>query len=91
MNVAGGIVVVSFKRPVDIDLEKLQTSLPNIVGVARRDPDGRGFRFSLTRKATVNSMAAGERVYIDLSTGDMERACSRPAEGRDRGIVAPRA
>lgn len=66
VNVAGGIVVVSFKRPVDIDVEKLQTSLPNIVGAARRDPDGRGFRFSLTRKATVNSMAAGERLYIDL-------------------------
>ena len=66
VNVAGGIVVVSFKRPVDIDLGKLQSSLPKIVGVARRDPDGRGFRFSLTRMATVNSMAAGERVYIDL-------------------------
>ncbi|ARQ00808.1 tetratricopeptide repeat protein [Pseudorhodoplanes sinuspersici] len=66
VNVAGGIVVVSFKRPVDIDLEKLQSALPNIVGAARRDPDGRGFRFSLTHKATVNSMAAGERLYIDL-------------------------
>ena len=66
VNVAGGIVVVSFKRPVDVDIEKLQASLPNIVGAARRDPDGRGFRFSLTRKATVNSMAAGERLYIDL-------------------------
>lgn len=66
VNVAGGIVVVSFRRPVDVDIEKLQTSLPNIVGAARRDPDGRGFRFSLTRKATINSMAAGERLYIDL-------------------------
>ena len=66
VNVAGGIVVVSFKQPVDVDIEKLQASLPNIVGAARRDPDGRGFRFSLTRKATVNSMAAGERLYIDL-------------------------
>jgi len=66
VNVAGGIVVVSFRRPVEIDIEKLQNSLPNIVGAARRDPDGRGFRFSLTRRATVNSMAAGERLYIDL-------------------------
>jgi len=66
VNVAGGIVVVAFGRPVDIDLEKLQAELPNIVGAARRDPDGRGFRFSLTHKATVNSMAAGERLFIDL-------------------------
>ncbi len=66
VHVAGGIVVVSFRRPVDLDIEKLQTTLPNIVGVARRDPDGRGFRFSLSHRAAVNSMAAGERLYIDL-------------------------
>ncbi len=66
VRTAGGIVVVSFKRPVDVGIEKLQLALPKIVGAARRDPDGRGFRIALIHKATVNSMAAGERLFIDL-------------------------
>ncbi len=66
VHVAGNIVVVHFKRPVDAGIEKLTHSASNIIGAARRDPDGRGFRLALSRKATVNSMAAGERLYIDL-------------------------
>ena len=66
VNVAGGIVVVHFKRPVEVGIEALAHSAPNVVGAARRDPDGRGFRIALSRKAIVNSMAAGERLYIDL-------------------------
>lgn len=63
---AGNIIVVSFKRPVDVGIEKLQHAIPSYVGAARRDPDGRGFRIALARKVTVNSMAAGERLFIDL-------------------------
>ena len=66
VHVAGGIVIVQFKRPVDVGIEKLTHSASNIIGAARRDPDGRGFRLALSRKAVVNSMAAGERLYIDL-------------------------
>jgi hypothetical protein len=66
VRIAGNIIIVSFKRPVDIGIEKLQAIVPDYVGSARRDPDGRGFRIALNRKVTVNSMAAGERLYIDL-------------------------
>jgi hypothetical protein len=66
VSVAGGIVVVHFRRPVDIAIDKLTHAAPNYVGAARRDPDGRGFRIALNRRVTVNTMAAGERLYIDL-------------------------
>jgi tetratricopeptide (TPR) repeat protein len=66
VNVAGGIVVVHFQRPVDIAIDKLTHAARDYVGAARRDPDGRGFRIALNRRVTVNSMAAGERLYIDL-------------------------
>lgn len=66
VNVAGGIVVVHFRRPVNIAVDKLSHSAPNYVGAARRDPDGKGFRIALNRRVTVNAMAAGERLYIDL-------------------------
>jgi tetratricopeptide (TPR) repeat protein len=40
--------------------------LPDYVGSARRDPDGSAIRLSLTRRVTINTMTAGERVFIDL-------------------------
>ncbi len=66
VKVAGGIVVVNFKRPVDVGIEKVSSAAPDYVGAARRDPDGTGLRLALSRKVTVNSMAAGERLFIDL-------------------------
>ena len=66
VKVAGGIIVVQFKRPVDVGIEKATTAASEYVGAARRDPDGTGLRIALSRKVTVNSMAAGERLFIDL-------------------------
>jgi hypothetical protein len=65
-KVAGGIIVVQFKRPVEVGIEKVANAAPDYVGAARRDPDGAGLRIALARKVTVNSMAAGERLFIDL-------------------------
>jgi hypothetical protein len=65
-KVAGGIIVVQFKRPVEVGIEKVANAAPDYVGAARRDPDGAGLRIALSRKVTVNSMAAGERLFIDL-------------------------
>ena len=61
-----GIVVIGFKRPVDIDVEQLPLAVPDYVGIARRDPDGAAVRLALKRKMIVHSIAAGERFYVDL-------------------------
>lgn len=66
VSVAGNILVVRFKRPVDLDIGKLGDAAPEYIGSARRDPDGAAIRFALQRKVTVNTMAAGERTFVDL-------------------------
>ena len=33
---------------------------------ARRDPDGSAIRLSLARRVTVNTMTAGERIFVDF-------------------------
>src|SRR5215470_8837846 len=66
VRLANGILVVSFKRPVDVSVNRLDTNAPGYVSAARRDPDGTAVRIALTRKVTVNSMAAGERLFVDL-------------------------
>jgi tetratricopeptide (TPR) repeat protein len=66
VSVAGSILVVRFKRPVDIPVQKLAEASPDYVGTVRSDPDGMALRLSLNRKVTVNAMMAGERVFVDL-------------------------
>jgi tetratricopeptide (TPR) repeat protein len=66
VTTAGSILVVRFKRPVDIPVEKLADAVPDYVGSARRDPDGSAIRLSLARSVKVNTMMAGERVFVDL-------------------------
>ena len=66
VTTAGSILVIRFKRPVDIPVDKLSDAVPDYVGSARRDPDGSAIRLSLARRVTINTMTAGERVFVDL-------------------------
>jgi tetratricopeptide (TPR) repeat protein len=66
VSAAGSIVVIRFKRPVDIPVEKLADAVPDYVGMARRDPDGTAIRLSLSRRVTINTMTAAERIFIDF-------------------------
>ena len=66
VTTAGSIVVIRFKRPIDIPVDRLADAVPDYVGSARRDPDGSAIRLSLARRVTVNTMSAGERVFVDL-------------------------
>jgi tetratricopeptide (TPR) repeat protein len=63
---AGSILVIRFKQPVDIPVGKLSDAVPDFIGSVRRDPDGSAIRLSLLRKVTINTMTAGERLFVDL-------------------------
>ncbi|CAN5197899.1 hypothetical protein BH10PSE10_BH10PSE10_12890 [soil metagenome] len=66
VTVAGAILVIQFKKPVDVPIDLLADSVPAYIGPVRRDPDGTAIRMALTQKIRVNMMMAGERVFIDL-------------------------
>jgi len=66
VRLAGTILIIQFKQPVDVAVEKLGEALPDYVSSARMDPDGSAIRLALSRKVTPNVMAAGERLFIDL-------------------------
>lgn len=66
VRVSGAIVVINFKNPVAVGVEKLNAAAPDFISAARRDPDGGAIRVALTRKAKVNTIAAAERLYVDL-------------------------
>ncbi|MDI1262916.1 MAG: tetratricopeptide repeat protein, partial [bacterium] len=66
VSTAGTIIILRFKRPVDVAIDKLSDAVPDYVGSARRDPDGMAIRLSLARRATINTMTAGERIFVDF-------------------------
>src|SRR5690349_8703566 len=66
VRLANGIIVIRFKKPVNVNVDRITTGASSYIGAARRDPDGTAIRLALARKVTVNSMAAGEQLFVDL-------------------------
>ncbi|HEY2756842.1 MAG TPA: tetratricopeptide repeat protein [Pseudolabrys sp.] len=63
---SGAVLIVNFKKPVNVSVDRLNISAPDYISAARRDPDGTAVRIALARKVTVHTIPAGERYYIDL-------------------------
>ncbi|MCW5691068.1 MAG: tetratricopeptide repeat protein [Pseudolabrys sp.] len=66
VRVAGAILVVEFKKPVDVAVERLNSSASEYVSAARIDPDGKAVRVALAGRFRVNVIPAAERLFIDL-------------------------
>jgi tetratricopeptide (TPR) repeat protein len=62
----GNVLIISFKTPVDISVDRLAAQASGYIGAARRDPDGMAVRLALARKVSVNAMAVGQQYYVDL-------------------------
>ncbi len=65
-RVVNSVLIVEFDEQITVDLEKLNTQLPNYVSVARADPDGKSLRFALNDRFRVDLKPAAERIYVDL-------------------------
>ena len=66
VRLANGIVIIAFKQAVDVPVDRIPMQASGYVNAARRDPDGGAVRLALNRKVTVNTMAAGEKLFVDL-------------------------
>jgi tetratricopeptide (TPR) repeat protein len=80
---AGSIIVIRFERPVDLPVDKLAEAVTDYVGSARRDPDGMAIRLSLARRVSINTMTAGERVFVDF----LPDSWSGPPPGLPQDVV----
>ncbi len=70
VRVTGAVMVVTFKQPVEVAVDRLNAGAPGFISAARRDPDGLAIRIALARKVKVNTIPAGERYYVDLLPDD---------------------
>jgi tetratricopeptide (TPR) repeat protein len=65
-RVAGNVLIITFKRPVNVTVDRIPVQAADYIGAARRDPDGMAVRMALAQKVTVHAIAAGEKFFIDL-------------------------
>ena len=63
---AGQVLIISFKEPLDVAVNRVAEQASDYIGAARRDPDGQAVRFALQQNVTVHAMAAGEKYFVDL-------------------------
>ncbi|GLH79660.1 hypothetical protein SSBR45G_45690 [Bradyrhizobium sp. SSBR45G] len=66
VTTAGSILLIRFDRAANVPIDRWVDAAPDYISSARGDPDGSALRLSLSRKVRVNTMTAGERVFIDL-------------------------
>lgn len=66
VRTSGSIVIIRFKKAVDVPVSRLPDQLPDYVSSARKDPDGMALRMALSRKVKINAMSAGERLFVDF-------------------------
>ncbi len=69
-QIKSGVLVLSFNKPIEASLEKVNVRLPEYVLIARLDPDGKAIRFALAQKIRVNTIKAGEKLFVDLLPSD---------------------
>src|SRR5689334_17097071 len=55
VRLSSNILVIQFKQPVDVRVDRLGAAASEYIGAARRDPDGRALRFALAQKVRLSS------------------------------------
>jgi len=61
-----GVLSFEFSVPMDVILPDISGELPDFIAVSRVDPDLMGIRFGLKSEVRVNTIKAGEQLYIDF-------------------------
>src|SRR5262245_27996328 len=66
VRLANNVLTITFQKPVNLSVDRLSANAAGYIAAARRDPDGQAVRPALSRKVKMNSIAAGERLFVDL-------------------------
>ena|GEM_PF-161689 len=64
--ITGGVLRISFEEPIDINVDDVPLDLKDYVSIARRDPDGSAIRFALKNQFKINTLEAGEKLFVDI-------------------------
>lgn len=79
-----GVLVIDWVDEVSIDLGRAAQTLDGYITILRKDTDNGALRFALARGVRVNTMEAGERLFVDFLPPNW----SGPAPGLPEAVVA---
>lgn len=65
-TVTSGVLRIAFEEPIAISVDDIPLQLADYVAIARRDPDGSAIRFALKDKYRINTLEAGEKLFVDI-------------------------
>ena len=82
-RVANGVLIISFQNPIAVVVDRVAAQIPEYVGAARTDPDGRGVRMALAKDVKVNTTSAGEKLFVDL----LPQPWSGPPPGLPQEVI----
>lgn len=64
--ITGGVLRISFETPIDVNVDDVPLDLGDYITIARRDPDGSAIRFALKDQFQINTLEAGEMLFVDI-------------------------
>jgi tetratricopeptide (TPR) repeat protein len=64
--ITGGVLRISFEDPIDVNVDDVPLDLADYIAIARRDPDGSAIRFALKDQFRINTLEAGEKLFVDI-------------------------
>lgn len=79
-SLKSGILLVLFGEPVTLRAEDLAERLPDYFSSARLDADGKTLRLALNRSYRVNTIEAGNRLFLDLLPPEWKDAPPPPPD-----------
>lgn len=65
-TVTSGVLRIAFEEPIAISVDDIPLQLADYIAIARRDPDGSAIRFALKDKFRINTLEAGEKLFVDI-------------------------
>jgi len=65
-KISDGVLILSFEDSINLNVDQFMKPLGAYFTAGRMDPDGKSIRFALTKKIRLNTIIAGDRLFIDL-------------------------
>jgi tetratricopeptide (TPR) repeat protein len=66
VQLANNVLVIRFAKPLKVSVEGVQNQFREFVQAVRTDPDGGAVRIAFSQKINVNTMEAGEKLFVDI-------------------------
>jgi hypothetical protein len=70
VQLSNNVLVIRFAKPMRVPVDRVQAQFKEFVQAVRADPDGSAVRIAFLHRMSVNSMEAGEKLFVDLLPSD---------------------